>query len=159
MDRHEKHAKSEIITSGGGRTNFETNANIICVEAYKNVIDHIWKCRVLMTLLVCCRFVFFGFFDWCCEYQAYMLDRVFWLHQLNILCDQQELACTPTGQPHRVDMKEMSCRNMYGQIDWGIFKTVSKPTLCTHFHLAEKIGIITMGNIVSGKCCAPPPLR
>ena len=63
------------------------------------------------------------------EYQAYMVERVFRFHQFQLLCDHQGLACTPKRPPRRVDMKEMSFRNIDGQIYGVIDKTVLKPTL------------------------------
>ena len=66
-----------------------------------------------------------------------MLERVFRIHQFQLLCDHQELASTPKGPPRRVSMKEMSFRNIYGNIYSVIGKTVSKPILVTPVRFAE----------------------
>ena len=34
--------------------------------------------------------------------------RFYQFHQIPLLCDHQELACTPKDPPRRVDMKEMN---------------------------------------------------
>ena len=34
--------------------------------------------------------------------------KLYQFHQIPLLCDHQELACTPKDPPRRVDMKEMS---------------------------------------------------
>ena len=46
--------------------------------------------------------------------RAFMLKRVFKTQQLQLLYDHQELACTSKGSPRRVNMNEMSFRNIYG---------------------------------------------
>ena len=68
-----------------------------------------------------------------------MLERVFQIHQFQLLCDHQELAITPKGPPRRVSMKEMSFSNIYGHIYQVIDRTVSKPTLVTPISFAEII--------------------
>ena len=81
------------------------------IVTYPNVFNVVYTYHVSMPLLVFCgRFVF-----WCVvcvilQYQAYMVDASFELHQ--------ELACTPKAAPRRVDIKEVSFRNIYGQIHW-----------------------------------------
>ena len=64
---------------------------------------------------------------------AYKHKRFYRNHQLQVLCDHQELAYTPKDPPWRVSMTEMSFRNTYGNIYWVIDKTVWKPTLLTPF--------------------------
>ena len=89
------------------------------------------------------------------EYPAYMHERVFWLHPSQLSCDHQELACIPNGQHRRVDMKDMNCRNIYGQIDWLIDKKCQHLLFYT-FSLCWSNVIITICSIVTGK--SPPPL-
>ena len=50
-------------------------------------------------------------------------------HQISLLCDHQELACTPKDPPRRVDMNEMSLICFCNQNDWVIDKNVWKPAL------------------------------
>ena len=38
----------------------------------------------------------------------YCMRRVYQFHQTPVLCDHQDLACTPKDPPRRVDMKEIS---------------------------------------------------
>ena len=52
-------------------------------------------------------------------------------HQIPLLCDHQELACTPKDPPRRVSITQMSFGVFYGNIYWVIDKTVWKPTLMT----------------------------
>ena len=44
------------------------------------------------------------------EWQTYMLDRFFEVQQSQLLCDNQDLACTPKDPPRRGNMKDMSFR-------------------------------------------------
>ena len=67
---------------------------------------------------------------------AYILERLYRIHQIRLLCDHQELACTPKDPPWRVSMKEMSFRNIYGNIYWVIDKTVRTHTLVTPIFVA-----------------------
>ena len=57
----------------------------------------------------------------------------FQFHQIALLCDHQELACTSKDPPRRVDMKDMSLIFLYKNIYWVIDKTVWKPTLVDPF--------------------------
>ena len=57
----------------------------------------------------------------------------FQFHQIALLCDHQELACTSKDPPRRVDMKEMSLILSWKNICWVIDKTVWKPPLVTLF--------------------------
>ena len=66
-----------------------------------------------------------------------MLDTLFRIHQFQLLCDHQALACTPKGPPRRVSVKEMSFGNISGHIYSVINQTVSKPTLVTPTRFAE----------------------
>ena len=50
-------------------------------------------------------------------------------HQIPLLCNHQELACTPTAAPRRVDMKEMSLIVFRKKTYWVIAKTTWKTTL------------------------------
>ena len=59
--------------------------------------------------------------------------RFFQFHEIGLLCDHQELACTSKDPPRRVDMKEMSLIFWGKNISWVIEKTVWKPTLVTLF--------------------------
>ena len=64
---------------------------------------------------------------------AYILERLYRIHQIQLLCDHQELAYTPKDPPWRVSMTQMSFRIIYGNIYWVIEKNVWKPTLVTPF--------------------------
>ena len=59
---------------------------------------------------------------------AYILER---LHQIQLLCDHQELAYTPKDPPWRVSMTVVSFRHIDGSIYSVIDKTVWRPTLVT----------------------------
>ena len=48
--------------------------------------------------------------------------RFFQFHQIALLCDHQELACTSKDPPRRVDMKEMSLICWGKNISWVIEK-------------------------------------
>ena len=50
-------------------------------------------------------------------------------HQIPLLCDHRELACTPKDPPRRFDMNEMGLIFFYEKIHWVINKTVWKPIL------------------------------
>ena len=50
-------------------------------------------------------------------------------HQISLLCDHQELACTPKDPPRRVDMNERSLISFCNQNHWVIDKNVRKPAL------------------------------
>ena len=54
-------------------------------------------------------------------------------HQIQFLCDRQELAYTPKGKPLRVSMIEMSFIHICGSIYWVIDKAGWKPTRATQF--------------------------
>ena len=41
---------------------------------------------------------------------AYILERLYRIHQIQLLGDHQELACTPKDPPRRVSMTQMSFR-------------------------------------------------
>ena len=56
---------------------------------------------------------------------------------ISTLCDHQELACTPQDPLRRVNMNEMSFRNIYGTIYWVTDNTVSEPTVVTPIRFAE----------------------
>ena len=71
-------------------------------------------------------------FGWCWKNKQICSSR-----QIQLLCYNQELACTPNDPPRRVNMNEMSFRNIYGKIDRVTDKTVSKPTLVTPIRFAE----------------------
>ena len=78
------------------------------------------------------EYFFLTFWDFVADVGiAYILERLYRIHQIRLLCDHQELACTPEDPPWRVSMKEMSFRNICGNIYWVIDKTVWKPTLVT----------------------------
>ena len=66
-----------------------------------------------------------------------MLEKVFKTEQFQLLCDHQELSCTPKDPPGRVNMNEMSFRNIYGTFFGVVDKTVSEPTLVTPIRFAE----------------------
>ena len=64
--------------------------------------------------------------------------------QIQLLCYNQELACTPNDPPRRVNMNETNFKNMYGIIVRVIDKTVSKPTLVKPIRFAEIISAVTV---------------
>ena len=55
----------------------------------------------------------FGIFWMMLEEQAYVLERVFRIHEFQLLCDHQALTCTPKDPPRRVCMQERSYRNIF----------------------------------------------
>ena len=55
--------------------------------------------------------------------------RFYKFHQIPLLCDRQELACTPKDPPRRVDMNEISLICFYNKNHWVINKNVWKPAL------------------------------
>ena len=106
----------------------------MCIKTYKHVLNHTY--HALMPLLVFVAHLQFLFFELMLEYQAYMLECVFWLHQLQVLCDHQELAYTPKGPPRRVDVNLYEFQTYLWTFFWVIDITVSTPTL-TPLRVAE----------------------
>ena len=60
---------------------------------------------------------------------SYKHVRFYHIHQMPLLCDHQELACTPKHPPRRVDMKETSRIYSHTNNYCVINKTVWRPTL------------------------------
>ena len=63
--------------------------------------------------------------------------RSYQFHQISFLCEHHDLACTLKDPPRRVDMNEMSFRNVYRTNYWVIDETVSKPTIVTPHRFAD----------------------
>ena len=59
--------------------------------------------------------------------------RFYHFHQNTLLCDDQELACTPKDSPRRVDMNARSIISFHKKIDWAIDQIVWKLTLVEPF--------------------------
>ena len=83
---------------------------VIPVKMYQTISKHImFRCH--------CRFLLgFDFLSFCLAdvgiANKYARES-FQLQQIQLLCDHQELACTPKDPPRRVNMKGMSFRNVY----------------------------------------------
>ena len=60
-----------------------------------------------------CEFWIFGML---LEYYIGM-QGFYKFHKISLLCDHQELACTPKDPPRRVDMNEMSLICFYNKND------------------------------------------
>ena len=56
---------------------------------------------------------FMRFLDFSDVRILYRQLRFYKFHQISLLCDHQELACTPKDPPRRVDMNEMSLIYFY----------------------------------------------
>ena len=69
--------------------------------------------------------VFIVFFDFSEAVRIlYKHVRSYQLNQILLLCDHQELACTPKDPPRRIDMKELSLISFCNAIYWVIDRTV-----------------------------------
>ena len=102
------------------------------VKMYQTISKHImFWCHYRFLLQIWLFEIFFG---WCWNNKQICSSR-----QIQLLCYNQELACTPNDPPRRVNMNETNFRNMYGKNDRVIDKTVSKPTLVTPIRFAEII--------------------
>ena len=109
------------------------------LKAIKFILDLI-RCNLIKWFYEILYLLFWKFID-CVRFWVF-LDivgilykhiRFFQFHQIALLCDHQELACTSKDPPRRVDMKDMSLIFLYKNIYWVIDKTVWKPTLVDPF--------------------------
>ena len=66
-----------------------------------------------MIFMFCFFYVAIFWISWMLlEYDT----RFYRFHEIQLLCDHQELACTPKDPPRLVDMKEMSLIVLYKNI-------------------------------------------
>ena len=61
--------------------------------------------------------------------------RLYQFHQISLLYDHQELACTPKDPPRRAGIK-MSLTSFYKKMYWVVDKAVWKPSLVEQFKTA-----------------------
>ena len=109
------------------------NAVIVMpVKMYPTISKHtIFWCHYRFLLQIWLFEILFG---WCWNNKQICSSR-----QIQLLCYNQELACTPNDPPRRVNMNETNFRIFYGKNDRVIDETVSKPTLVTPICFAEMI--------------------
>ena len=100
------------------------------VKMYQTISKHImFWCHYRVLLQIWLFEIILG---WCWNNKQICSSR-----QIQLLCYNQELACTPNDPPRRVNMNETNFKNIYGTIDRVIDKHFSKPTLVTPIHFAE----------------------